>query len=62
MVERDPSLCELLNEDVDNLCGWLNFGNKSCVSLCLLLCTFRCILVFFMFLSFRPRVSYFSLF
>jgi hypothetical protein len=30
-VERDPTLCELLNGDVHNLCGWPNFGNKSCV-------------------------------
>jgi hypothetical protein len=30
-VERDPTLCELLNEDVDILCGWLNFRNKSCI-------------------------------
>jgi hypothetical protein len=30
-VERDPTLCELLNEDVDNLCGWSNFRNKSYV-------------------------------
>jgi hypothetical protein len=30
-VERDPDLCELLNRDVDILCGWSNFGNKSCV-------------------------------
>jgi hypothetical protein len=28
-VERDPTLCELLNNDVGILCGWLNFGNKS---------------------------------
>jgi hypothetical protein len=25
------ALCELLNRDVSNLCGWPNFGNKSCV-------------------------------
>jgi hypothetical protein len=30
-VERDLTLCELLNEDVDILCGWLNFRNKSCI-------------------------------
>jgi hypothetical protein len=30
-VERDLALCELLNGDVGNLCGWSNFGNKSCV-------------------------------
>jgi hypothetical protein len=34
MVKRDPALCELHNEDVDILCGWLNFG-KNFVSLCL---------------------------
>jgi hypothetical protein len=31
-VESDLALCELLNEDVGNLCGWPNFENKSCVS------------------------------
>jgi hypothetical protein len=31
MVERDPTLCELLNEVVGFLCGWPNFENKSCV-------------------------------
>jgi hypothetical protein len=31
MVERDPAFSELLNGDVGNLCGWMNFGNKSCV-------------------------------
>jgi hypothetical protein len=30
-VERDLALCELLNGDIGNLCGSLNFGNKSCV-------------------------------
>jgi hypothetical protein len=30
-VERDPALCELLNEDVSNLCGWPNFRNRSCI-------------------------------
>jgi hypothetical protein len=30
-VERDPTLCELLNGDVGIICGWLNFGNKSCI-------------------------------
>jgi hypothetical protein len=30
-VERDPAPCELLNGDVGILCGWSNFGNKSCV-------------------------------
>jgi hypothetical protein len=31
-VERDLALCELLNGGVGNLCGWVNFGNKSCVN------------------------------
>jgi hypothetical protein len=31
-------------EDVGNLCGWSNFENKSCVSLCLLLFNFHCVL------------------
>jgi hypothetical protein len=30
-VKRDPTLCELLSGDVAILCGWPNFGNKSCV-------------------------------
>jgi hypothetical protein len=30
-VERDLSLCELLNGDVGILCGWPNFMNKSYV-------------------------------
>jgi hypothetical protein len=30
-VERDLTLCELLNGDVGILCGWPNFRNKSCV-------------------------------
>jgi hypothetical protein len=31
-VERDLALCELHNRDVGILCGWPNFGKKSCVS------------------------------
>jgi hypothetical protein len=30
-VARDPTLCELQNGDVGILCGWPNFGKKSCV-------------------------------
>jgi hypothetical protein len=30
-VERDPALCELHNGFVGILCGWSNFGKKSCV-------------------------------
>jgi hypothetical protein len=42
-VERDPTLCELHNGDVDILCGWPNFRNKSCVFVSL-------ILIYFLFL------------
>jgi hypothetical protein len=42
-VERDPALCELHNGDVGIICGWLNFGKKSCVLVCL-------ILIYFLFL------------
>jgi hypothetical protein len=31
-VKRDPTLCKHLNRDIGNICGWLNFGNKYCVS------------------------------
>jgi hypothetical protein len=59
-VERDPALCELINEDVGNLCGWPNFRNKYCISLCLLYLLSATCFVFFVFLSSRPRVSYSS--
>jgi hypothetical protein len=36
-VERDPALYELHNRDVGILCGWLNFGRKSCVIASLIL-------------------------
>jgi hypothetical protein len=36
-VERDPTLCELLNGDVGHLCGEPNFENKSCVTCACLL-------------------------
>jgi hypothetical protein len=39
-VERDPALCELHNRDVDILCGWPNFGKKSCVFVFLILIYF----------------------
>jgi hypothetical protein len=42
-VKRDPALCELHNGDVGILCGWLNFGKKSCVFVSL-------ILIYFLFL------------
>jgi hypothetical protein len=36
-VERDSTLCELLNGDVGHFCGELNFRNKSCVTCACLL-------------------------
>jgi hypothetical protein len=36
-VERDTALCELHNRDVGILCGWLNFEEKSCVLVSLIL-------------------------
>jgi hypothetical protein len=39
-VERDPALCELHNGDVGILCGWLNFGKKSCILVSLILIYF----------------------
>jgi hypothetical protein len=42
-VERDPALCELHNGDLGILCGWPNFGKKSCVFVTL-------ILIYFLFL------------
>jgi hypothetical protein len=39
-VERDPALCELHNGDVGILCGWPNFGKKSCVFVSLILIYF----------------------
>jgi hypothetical protein len=62
MVERDLTLCEHLNRDVGNLCGGLNFGNKSCVSLYLLHSLSAACFMFFVFLSSIPRVSCLPLF
>jgi hypothetical protein len=42
-VERDLALCELHNRDVGIVCGWPNFGKKSCVFVSL-------ILIYFLFL------------
>jgi hypothetical protein len=42
-VQRDPALCELHNGDMGILCGWPNFGKKSCVLVSL-------ILIYFLFL------------
>jgi hypothetical protein len=36
-VERDLTLCELHNRDIDILCGWPNFRKKSCVFVSLIL-------------------------
>jgi hypothetical protein len=42
-IEIDQALCELHNGDVGILCGWPNFGKKSCVFVSL-------ILIYFLFL------------
>jgi hypothetical protein len=42
-AKRDPALCELHNRGVGILCGWPNFGKKSCFFVPL-------ILIYFMFL------------
>jgi hypothetical protein len=47
-VERNPALCELHNGDIGTLCGWLNFREKSCVFVSLILIYF---LFLFMFCS-----------
>jgi hypothetical protein len=39
-VERDLDLCELHNGDVCIICGWPNFGKKSCVFVSLILIYF----------------------
>jgi hypothetical protein len=41
-VERDSTLCELHNGDIGILCGWSDFGKKSCIFVSL-------ILIYFMF-------------
>jgi hypothetical protein len=41
--ESDLALCELYNGDVGILCGWPNFGKKSCILVSL-------ILIYFLFL------------
>jgi hypothetical protein len=46
MVERDPTLCELHNGDVGILCGWVNFGKKSCVFVPLILIYFLLLVKF----------------
>jgi hypothetical protein len=50
-VERDPTLCELHNGDVGILCGWLNFGKKSCVFMSLILIYFLYLFKFYSFLE-----------
>jgi hypothetical protein len=45
-IERDPALCELHNENVGILCGWLNIGKKFCVFMSL-------ILIYFLLLLFK---------
>jgi hypothetical protein len=61
-VQRDPAFCELHNRDVGILCGWLNFGKKSCVFVPLILIYFMFLFIFCSFLEFyltldlNPRV------
>jgi hypothetical protein len=61
-VERDPTLCELHNRDIDILCGWPNFEKKSCVFVSLILIYFLFVfklcscLEFDLTLDLNPRV------
>jgi hypothetical protein len=61
-VERDLALCELPNGDVGILCGWPNFGKKSCVFVSLILIylmflfTFLFLLRVDLTLELNPRV------
>jgi hypothetical protein len=61
-VERDLTLCELHNGDIGILCGWPNFGKKSCVSMSLILIYFSFLfkicfcLEFHLTLYLNPRV------
>jgi hypothetical protein len=51
-VEKDSALCELHNGDIGILCGWPNFGKKSCVFVSL-------ILIYFLFLfKFRSCLEF----
>ena len=50
-VERNPALCGHLNGEVGNLCGVLNFGNKSCV-----LCALIDLLFKYLFITCLARV------
>jgi hypothetical protein len=59
---KETRFYELLIRDVDILCGWPNFGNKSCVSLCLLHLLSAAFIVLLVFLSSLPRVSFVPLF
>jgi hypothetical protein len=62
IVERDPTLCELHNGDVGILCGWPNFGKKSCVFVSLILIYFLYLFKFYscielnLTLDLNPRV------
>jgi hypothetical protein len=61
-VEIDLALCELHNEDVGSLCGWLNFRKKFCVFVPLILIYFLILFKFCSYLEFdltldlNPRV------
>jgi hypothetical protein len=39
-ARRDLALCELHNGDVGIICGWPNFGKKSCVFMSFILIYF----------------------
>jgi hypothetical protein len=62
IVERDPTLCELHNRGVGILCGWPNFGKKSCVFVSLILIYFLYLFKFYscielnLTLDLNPRV------
>jgi hypothetical protein len=61
-VERDPTLYELHNRDIDILCGWPNFEKKSCVFVSRILIYFLFLFKLYSYLEFdltldlNPRV------
>jgi hypothetical protein len=57
-VERDPALYELNNRDVGILCGWPNFGKKSCVFVSLILIYFPFLFKIYSFLEFDLSLDF----
>jgi hypothetical protein len=61
-VERDPALRELHNGEIGIICGWPNFGKKSCVFVSLILIYFIFLFKFYscleldLTLDLNPRV------